>query len=487
MALRLATIEDIRTETTVISYPADRLTEVVVTSTPRDIYREAPGTQPLLIIRFDSDADGRRAGVTEHLGTVRMVGPSYSNHNGWLYYVNDDIVRVHGAPLNPEPVNGHHYRLLSANHAGYLLRYNDDDHRNDRGRGDLPWTILETGFGADAPMFGPDGFSNHTITNPYVEVNYTPQAAASPWANATEPEIATVGIPTTIPATDRRLHSLAVSVDGLVTLNPEPVLGQMYLLFPKNNGTDSTRIAMWTAGGFAIYGLLDSYHDFARDRGNNLTQPAAWDYVDLAMTEPRVIADQHRVVSLKRTLHDEKVQYHGWQEALNELAEEHDWCGEYESAVHRLGVMDRGLRRDDPVPAVPDIDDNGDPVGEPEPTTLRRLFMFDVSYDATFELESPSGRVDDAINYSTGITLSTSSMRFDGSGSVRVGPISAEGTDLEDMEREARDSIDSSMIEDAINADLSDADLNEVHNFNVDSDADDVTGEYDLEDYFDLD
>jgi hypothetical protein len=136
---------------------------------------------------------------------------------------------------------------------------------------------------------------------------------------------------------------------------------------------------------------------------------------------------------------------------------------------------------------VPDIDENGDPIGEPEPTTLRRLFEFDVNYDATFELEQPSGRVDDALAYSINITLSTSSMRFDGNGSVRVGPISAEGTDLEDMEREARDSIDSAMVEEAITNNLSEADLIEVTNYDIDDDADDVTDQHNLEDYFDMD
>lgn len=496
MALSAATIERIRTAETTITYPASLLAEVVRTDTPMSVNQEAPGTQPLLIVAFEDHDAARRWEIEDHVGTVRMVGPSYSSHRGWLHYHRTgELTRVYGAPLNPEPVNGHHYRLLDGNHPGYLLRYNDDDHRDDRGRRELPWTILETGFGVDRPFFASDGFSNHTITSPYVEVHAaiaaTPQPVvaetdteATPWAAPVEAPVA-VGNPTVLAHTDPRLHGLAErNLGGDVILNPEPVVGKMYLLMARTRG-EYTRLAMWTPEGFAISGLIDGYHDFNRDRGNNFAQPADWDYVQFEMNQPSKADDPVSLVQYKRTLHEEKVQYHSWQEALNELADEHDWCGEYESAVHRLGIMDRGLRRSDEIPAVPDIDDNGDEIGVPEPTTLRRLFEFDVNYDASFELESPSGRVDDALTYTMDITVSTSSMRFDGSGTVRVGPISAEGTNLEDMEREARDSIDSSMVEDAINNNLSEADLLEVHNFTADDDADDVTDQHDLEDYFD--
>jgi hypothetical protein len=489
MALPANTIERIRTEENIIAYPFNRLHEVVLTGTPRDVTVENRGSQALLIVRFEDQLTASAWGVDGLVGTVRMVGPSYSTQNGWLYYrENGQVTRVFGAPLNPEPVNGHHYRLIDGGHPGYLLRYNDDDHRDERGRANLPWTIIETGYGDDRSIFGADGFSNNTITSPYVEVNYAPaEAEATPWAEPVEAPPETVGNPTVINHTETWLHGLAErNPGGDVTLNPEPVVGKMYLLREKAT-SDYTRLAMWTPDGFAISGLIDGYHDFTRDRGLPFGTRDQYDYVQFEMNQPTKVDDRAAVVHFKRLLHEEKVQYHGWQEALNELADEHDWCGEYESAVHRLGIMDRGLRRDDEVPAVPDIDENGDPIGEPEPTTLRRLFEFDVNYDATFELEQPSGRVDDALAYSINITLSTSSMRFDGNGSVRVGPISAEGTDLEDMEREARDSIDSAMVEEAITNNLSEADLIEVTDYNIDDDADDVTDQHNLEDYFDMD
>lgn len=488
MALSTNTLANIRSADLILSYPI-RLDEVVEADTPASLDHEDPNSQALLIVRFDDTHAYRaeRQGITDWQGTVRMVGPSYSNHDGWLLYANQEIIRVHGAPLNPEPINGHHYRLIGGNHTGYLMRYNDDNHEADRGRRDLPWTIIATDYGGTPPLFGPDGFSNTTITSPYVEVRHG-QAATADADAATEEATteSTVGIPTTIPATDRRVHGAAVANDGLVTLNPQLVPGKMYLLIPKQGGLSGelTRIATATPEGFVVSGYIDGYHDFGRARGHELIPAGGeWDHVEMQTTTPERTVDPAGVVLYKRRLHEAKVQYRNWQVALNDLAEEHDWCGEYESAVHRAGVMDRGLRRGDDVPAVPDIDENGDEI-EPELPTLRRLYEFDVSFDATFEIDSPSGRIDDAISYAIDVTVSTSAMRFDGSGTVRVGPISAEGTDLEEMEREARDQIDSSMVEDAISNILSEADLNEVTNFSA-GDADDVTGDHDLEDYFD--
>lgn len=484
MTLNATTLENIRTANVTLTYPSARLGELVEANTPSNLYREDRNSQALLITRFDTGHVERavRSGVGDWVGSVRMVGPSYSNHDGWLLYSpGGEIVRAYGAPLNPEPINGSHYRLLSGNHNGYLLRYNDDEHAADRGSRNLPWTILHTGFEGDAPIFA-DGFSNHTITNPYVEVNYTPGAAA-PWADPVE---ATVGIPTTMASSNRRLHGLAVAVNGVVTMNPEPVLGQMYLLLPKSSVEDYTRVAMWVQGGFAVSGYIDGYGDFTRDRGNLLAQPDHWDYVLMELHEPIRLTNPQVLLNHKRALHDEKVLYHSWQERLNELAEEHDWCGEYESAVHRCGVMNRDLRRDDPVPPVPDIDENGDEI-EVEPPIMRRLWNFEVSWNATMELDSPESRVDDALSRNIGVDIEASSMRFEASGSVTVGPIAIEGNHTsEDSEREARDQIDSSMVEEAINANLSDADLIEVTNFDTERDGDDVTDNYDLEDYFDF-
>jgi hypothetical protein len=135
---------------------------------------------------------------------------------------------------------------------------------------------------------------------------------------------------------------------------------------------------------------------------------------------------------------------------------------------------------------VPDIDENGDEI-EVEPPIMRRLWNFEVSWNATMELDSPESRVDDALSRNIGVDIEASSMRFEASGSVTVGPIAIEGNHTsEDSEREARDQIDSSMVEEAINADLSDADIIEVTNFDTDRDGDDVTDNYDLEDYFDF-
>lgn len=482
-------------------YSAENLAEVIEVDTPQSITAYIPQTQPLLITRVERlDAwqpNGAPSEMARDLvGQVRMVGGTGSSHRGWMMAdpaIPSANLRVFGAPVSPEPINGHHYRIIGGFHYGQLLRYNDADHVDDRGRTTLPWTIVQTTWGVENPMI--DGYSNGPdLGSPYIEVRFgTPESDDLPPFGET-----TVGIPTDITIENLpRFRDQAVVVDGRVALDPELVAGETYLAYDPDGHRTYTCVADHNRN-LQCFGYIDRYGDYIQDYYQSVAiGTPGWHHVKM-VHEPVVVAPdlqptRERVLEVKRQVREERVQFRNFTVALNELAREMDWCGEYEETVRRIGILGPDAGRRTPVPEVPELDANGDFLPEePVQRILKFAWDFTVRVDADFEIDSPSGYVDDRIGNDLGITVSTSNLRFSSSTTVSLPTIEVEVdvTEVTDRgEDAARDMIDSSMISDALDDSISNGSVEEITDWSVE-DSTDVTDEqdwYDEDDYEDLD
>lgn len=483
-------------------YQTDRLAEVIEVDTPLSITAYIPEAQALLITRVERLDAWQPLGTPSEaaldlVGQVRMVGGTGTSHRGWMMAdpsTRAANLRVFGAPVSPEPINGHHYRIISGFHVGQLVRYNDDDHVADRGRPRLPWTIVESTWGIAHPMV--DGYSNGPeLGSPNIEVRFgTPESADLPPFG----EEASVGIPTVNTIDDLlRFRGQAVVVNDRVVLDPEIVAGENYLAYDPDGTRTYTCVADSNLA-LQCFGYIDRYGDYVQDYYQSVTpQSTGWHHVKMVhepvIVDPSAQPTHEQVLEVKQQVRAERVQFRNLTVALNQLARDMDWCGEYEETVQRIGILPEGMTRRSPVPEVPELDENGDFLpDEPVQRILKFAWDFRVNVDADFEVDSPSSYVDSRIGDDLGITVSTSSLRFSASTTVSLPTIEVEVdvTEVSDRgEDAARDQITSDMIDEALSDEVNNGSVEEVTDWSIE-DSTDVTDEqnwYDEDDYEGLD
>lgn len=385
----------------------------------------------------------------EKVGTFQHVTPAASG-DGWLMWDQDlgTHLRLHGAAVDPDPVNGRTYRLLGGNR--YLLRYNDEDHRGDRHRRDNPWSIIG-GEGTAAHMFPSD-----SPVNGYVEPRHYIEVA-DPGAASTDDrssEAATDGPVFITNAADGPTKGLAVmDGEGRVALNPERTDGKTYLVWDtENTNHREVQVAVFygpadpdvRAFGFtpqgAYYGGGETPAD-ARFTSSARTLPdsrvIAW--AELALVAPAALTDDQRAEASTKAVRfysqaaalDRK--YEEFNEALNDLAKEKAWCSEYEDIITPLGMTGRNTK-----------------------------YNVEVSVDVSFDVDSPSSGIDRAISSDIGWPVEASTLRVTTSMTVTVNDVECSG-DPDNMS----EYISTSDVEEAVDNMLSSVSNIEVDDWSV--------------------
>lgn len=350
-------------------------------------------------------------------------------------------VRVTGALLNPVMENGKHYLILDDDGEElWTVRYNDDAHVGDRNRPHAKLSVVSGRRG-----------NPHYVDNDALSDDWTPPA----WF---EVEVETAGRPAVTgaaPDTVIREHvsgaddgpcwGLAeVDERGHVEVNPEPVDGKAYLFFPADSDDRTLRryLALRVGGEWEWMGYYArDWHVHPDFTGSSTTIDISTRRWALAKTTSLVGEEpaEGRREALSRTFIEEMTKWDNLSQALVTMADDKDWCSEYEAFAEPLGLPARDRTRDWRVRGTADV---------------------------TFTIESPSSYIDERIASSldlsslsiTTMTI-TATVNFD----ISVSDTTEDG---------ARDYVDSSEIEDWLsnNSGASDIDVSDYRITEVDED-----------------
>jgi hypothetical protein len=195
--------------------------------------------------------------------------------------------------------------------------------------------------------------------------------------------------------------------DGRVLKNPEPVPGQVYLLWDESmEGENRVAFIVTYTGQFNPCGYI------TRPRGEDAAptiqhsssmyiQPEhrAWvkaHFAEPSLTEEQLHAAAEQVTDLRTELAREQEKFAAFGDALNEMADDHDWCASYDTIVRDLGLPGR-----------------------------ERDYWVEVEAEVTIEDNDPSSRLDERLGYEYGASISATYVEVRGKVTVRVGSITA--------------------------------------------------------------
>jgi len=376
------------------------------------------------------------------VGTVRTVVAAQSRH-GWLTEnAAGRRARVFGSLVNPAMVDGHYYRSLDA--TGMLVRYNDAEHTGDRHLPGQPLSIISTN-GDTWPV--PDDGTTWTDAVYYIEVEApepvtaTPPAAeladAHQFAADLSPEGPTRGY-------------AKLDAQGRAPLNPTPAPGGMYLVWVAGREWTDTRLsylgmalspaAEGEQPGFVYSGSWrwrngrPEFNVDAWTSGPSVERDTeSLNWVEMqpvnAATNTAVMPD-----SFRSTAAAEAQSFEELNEALNELADDHDWCSDYESVIEPLGMNGRNKDKD-------------------------WVVAVDVTF--TFDDESPTGDFDQRASVRHGMDMEISNASYSATArlSIHVSDTSEQG---------ARDYIDSNLLEDRLRSEMSHASNIDITDWDID-------------------
>lgn len=317
---------------------------------------------------------------------------------GWIVRYTDAegntvSARAYGSLMNPTPVHGHYYRVIAEGRQDMLLRYIDSEHvemRNTRGSA---WNIVAASTG---PWPIPnDSYSVEPAS--YVEVECPEEFSeeASVDRQDTEPAVETIEN-----AVTNNTHGMAEADDeGRAVLRPTPEIGGRYLYWHRYSeeaflGTYVER----HLGEAKKTGQFLAAHRVFRvgtevrvvNSSDYITDPVATeDYLWVkaktgTLPEPDAETLEGRKSRLRQQLTALAVTFTDLNEQMNELADEHEWCTEYEDIVKPLGFEGRESK----------------------------LRNYEVEVQATIRIEdeSPSSRLDNQLESEFGISMSASSI-----------------------------------------------------------------------------
>lgn len=377
------------------------------------------------------------------VGSIQRAAPAASASGFMLQTIEPvgtamDVAYWKAATINPAPVNGKHYRMLSVNDiAGRLLQYFDDEHREQRNSNSLPWNVI---YGEEGPwpferdaMMSLDGNTSvkyvevELSTDSQLNVEAAEQALQSSGSEVTEPlaeeEVAVVTGP-------ERALGYALIVDNQEpTLKPVMEPGKMYVAW-KSNHYWRSRIAYLVSGMSnsrlspiaTLNGESEGEVILSGAPGNSLWDDE-FDWVE-AKALPAPTPVERSAESLNETIRLQGVKselessFDSFNDDLNELAVDKDWCEEYEGSVTPYGMKPRENRMKD--------------------------WSVEISASVTISESSPSGRIDSAVSDSWGIgSISIDELRVEATIMVSI---TVSSTDQDD----AFDQINSTMVEEAI-------------------------------------
>jgi len=424
------------------------------------IHTDSPdeGTTEFLVYVTGTAAPS--AGDEDKIGTIMRLRPAHGPT--WLDRHEDSTYhRYVGAMVNPEPVNGHHYRTIGGG-ASILLRYNDDDHVGDRNNRRYPWSLLRAEGETVWPV--PDDGVPTLSAFPYIEVRFEAGDAADDEQPDTADSEAVTAVRTAVeeaeaagPATiedGKRTPTRGMAMkeeDGTVLLDPPLVQGMTYL-FWRPEGFDEeysdSYIQMFTgtdpldAGAFRSIGQVDWHRSADAVRfmaGHHSTGITAdsrhhWVKVDFTRPAPREEGTStSTALTYITTMDEEEQQFSEFNEKVNDIAEDAGWCEEYDRIVKSVGMVSR-----------------------------EHAWEVEVSVDFTFEDRNPTGSFDEeAREYHDLETLTINNASYRASATVTVRVDSAKDSDS------AEEQVDSSMIESALRAQMEHASNIDVDDWTV--------------------
>lgn len=405
--------------------------------------------------REDIDTDSNKQYALEDYSDLigRVITARVGRHEPYWFSENRHAY-VKGTVVNPEPVNGRFYREYTANltatPAPFILRYNDDEHNEDRFEPHNPWTIVA----ADPRLSTVVPTGRVVPPTFYVEVLDPALATETPALNLDEvfenPMPGTIGNA----VSDHTMGKAHVEDDGTVLLNPPMEQGVMYLMWTNHASYENTTAVRQAGSGttgveaglretHSIGAIVRSFawnDDQARIRFSsdlyspNFSNPGereikwaklAWP--EVAKADAEVEAEMIGV--LQEKLIAEHEAFEDINDALNDFAEEQGWCPEYERAVEPHGLRGRNQDRA--------------PYGE-EPRLREREYRVSVTVDFNGEVESAGSNLENALgSAANAYGASIRNVTFDASYTVSF---MMTGISEDDV----RDRVDSGDIENAL-------------------------------------
>lgn len=308
---------------------------------------------------------------------------------------DDNRGRFMGSVINPTPENGATYRCFDMQNTaltrGFLLRYNDDDHVDDRNTAPYAWSIIGGAFGphhndSDALVETPSLYVKVTVGIPTAEAEPTLEELLSPASEVTpDPEPEPVD-----PNIARFYGKGKLEEDGTLALNPTVTVGDQYMVHCASYSNMPYLAVATVAGEIPSFYCLGYFRDEnAEMRRDPLTLERSywamdWVKADLTKPRPEPVVDEAQKATLDARLMELREQYTQFRHDVNALASRCDWCPEYETIVENYGMTGRhGVD--------PDI------IGEPEeeePETFD--WRLEISAGVRWSNNSPASGIDDA-------------------------------------------------------------------------------------------
>lgn len=298
--------------------------------------------------------------ANETPGRIRTVTGGQAN-----WYVEG--MHCTASLLNPEPDNGKHYFVLNVG----VVQYFDHRHQNSRHYHVNPYNMIATTAGVEWPIRNDS--LNNLEGNHWIEVERVDPAVG---------EQAEVTVDRQVPEANR---------------------------FYRVEITSGTHSVCYFNGDAFI----------SQDSGNEYKPEDVVGCVSATTYHPDPIHDSEKLAELNRLLHTQQSEWERFNEVLNELADDHDFCSEYEGIIEPLGLSPRN--RD-------------------------YSLEINVTFEAT--IESPSGMLDERISSDIDLSVTTSEVRFTAEAKVWV---ERSGRDSDD----AYGSVDSEDLEDRLRDQLS--------------------------------
>jgi hypothetical protein len=405
---------------------------------PEPVFVPDMSAQPLATIAsvLVSD-DGGLTGDTEVPGIqpITVVSAGGARH----YEVRSGSFAgrfVHGSPLNPVPRHGGYYRLLRIEDNGYqelgaLVQYHSSgsEHRHNPENG---WNIIA---GPEGPWPLPnDSLAKVDIDNGWVsvEVEAPAEPDGRPSAPAGHDYIDNDGANHTCGLAE-------VEGNGRALLNPAVEPGRAYIGWHtwQHESFAGTAVAD-NNGGFIFYASTQ----LVRPTGDDVTRtattrrapmkPGELNWVRAAVLEPARIDNVDALTDLRATLVRMQTAFTDLNYELNDIADEAEWCDEYERIIEAEGMVPREKRVVD--------------------------WEIKVEVKLSFVLDSPGSEVDEGIQSETGLEdFEASEVRVTGKCEVTF-------TRSAKSEEEAREQIDRDEVRSKVYDDMSAG----YNNFDID-------------------
>ncbi len=397
------------------------------------------------------------------VGRIVPVRPSRPHAEQWFMSDEDNNgnggAYLTGARVSPTPVNGRLYQELrnmaaATSCSPFVLRYNDEAHRDDRAERNNPWTIVWAQQGLE-----------HQVGRARVESPFAYVELRSPLTPVTTGLASDEDIELILSEVDETAAVVAAATDpvyidntteghtlgkahleenGRVQIDPPTVPGEMYLTWYNGNDwyRDHAMLQVAASGerfmslGYFNRGVDGNvyYHDdlWADVRGPGWGADTTMHWAKVAMTDPDVneTSSTARAEVLTTQAEESHEAFEDLNDALNELARQQSWCGEYERTMESIGMRHRRSG-----PRLP-----FDPDNMQDRTPPRHAYDIEYSVEVTISDDSPSYRVTNMMESEYG-AYSVSELRFDATMNVTLRGIVA------DNEEDALNSITQSMIE----------------------------------------